>query len=95
MITAFSAKKRLKICPVLPENKQNRAKIEKFPVFKVNAVQPKNIFENRFTNSKASINYVGGGVWLNCAYLGQSLVGLAIGQKYIVKMDLDTLILGT
>ena len=44
-------------------------------------------FENRFINSKANVDYVGGGggeeeeVRLNCAYLGQSLVRLAIGQK--------------
>ncbi len=48
-------------------------------------------FEYRFINSKANVDYVGGGeggggggeeeVRLNSAYLGQSLVRLAIGQK--------------
>ena len=38
-------------------------------------------FENRFINGEASIDYVGGEVRLNCAYLCQSLVRLAIAQK--------------
>ncbi len=51
---------------------------------KVNAFQPKKNFENQFINSKANINYVGGGEvkwgWIVLTY-AYSLVRLAIGQK--------------